>query len=379
MTCPAEPASYPSRILLVVTGLSPHVLTETLFALAVQRTPLFRPTRIEVLTTAEGAARARTQLLDPPTEAFRRLCDEYALDDVRGAFGPRSIRTMVRPDGTPIADILDEADNLAAADTIIDAVRGLTADEASALHVSIAGGRKTMGFLAGHALSLYGRPQDRLSHVMVDDAFLSNPDYYYPPRDPRTIRDPRTGRPVPTSAARLSLAEIPFLRLRGHLPPPLLSGRERYSDLVGQVQAALEPSLEVALARGAVIAGGRPVPMPPAELGWMAWMAWRRTRRDLPFEGAVRWTEVEPDEVLRFHRAADPRGIGPGRSASALAGGMTKELFEQRTAKVNKLVRRALGLAAHPYLLSPFGRRPTTRIGLRVSPEKIRIHDDVTP
>ncbi|MBF4102237.1 hypothetical protein INT80_01850 [Gallibacterium anatis] len=35
------------------------------------------------------------------------------------------------------------------------------------MHVSIAGGRKTMGFFAGYALSLYGRAQDSLSHVLV--------------------------------------------------------------------------------------------------------------------------------------------------------------------------------------------------------------------
>jgi CRISPR-associated protein (TIGR02584 family) len=46
--------------------------------------------------------------------------------------------------------------------------------------MSIAGGRKTMGFYAGYALSLYGRAQDRMSHVLVEESsklletFLSN-------------------------------------------------------------------------------------------------------------------------------------------------------------------------------------------------------------
>ena len=35
------------------------------------------------------------------------------------------------------------------------------------MHVSIAGGRKTRGFLAGYTLSLLGRPQDRLSHEQL--------------------------------------------------------------------------------------------------------------------------------------------------------------------------------------------------------------------
>ncbi len=38
-----HPSEYPSRILLAVTGMSPQILTETLWALAVaEAPPLFR-------------------------------------------------------------------------------------------------------------------------------------------------------------------------------------------------------------------------------------------------------------------------------------------------------------------------------------------------
>ncbi len=49
---------YPRRILLAVTGLTPQVITETLYALAVQRQPAFIPTEIHLLTTHEGAEAA---------------------------------------------------------------------------------------------------------------------------------------------------------------------------------------------------------------------------------------------------------------------------------------------------------------------------------
>jgi CRISPR-associated protein (TIGR02584 family) len=51
------------------------------------------------------------------------------------------------------------------------------------LHVSIAGGRKTMGFYAGYALSLYGRAQDRMSHVLVDEKFEKGINFYYPSKN----------------------------------------------------------------------------------------------------------------------------------------------------------------------------------------------------
>lgn len=47
--------SYQRRILLAVTGLSPQVVTETLYALCVVQKPNFIPTEIHILTTTEGA------------------------------------------------------------------------------------------------------------------------------------------------------------------------------------------------------------------------------------------------------------------------------------------------------------------------------------
>ncbi|MEF8766961.1 CRISPR-associated ring nuclease [Candidatus Accumulibacter contiguus] len=37
-----------------------------------------------------------------------------------------------------------------------------------------------MGFFLGYALSLYGRPQDKLSHVLVSAPFESSLGFYYP-------------------------------------------------------------------------------------------------------------------------------------------------------------------------------------------------------
>ena len=48
----------PRRILLAVTGLIPQVITETHYALAVQRQPAFISTDIHRLTTHEGAEAA---------------------------------------------------------------------------------------------------------------------------------------------------------------------------------------------------------------------------------------------------------------------------------------------------------------------------------
>ena len=55
----SDPASYPRRILLAVTGLSPQIVTETLYALAVEGEPRWMPTEIRIITTRRGAEKAR--------------------------------------------------------------------------------------------------------------------------------------------------------------------------------------------------------------------------------------------------------------------------------------------------------------------------------
>ena len=157
-----DPAAYPRRVLLAVTGLTPQIVTETLYAVAVKGTPRWVPTEIRIITTRQGAEKAERMSL--PAE-LRQLCGDYDLPEA--AFGVEDIRIIKSPNGKPLDDILDEADNAAVADFITEEVRALTADPNASLHVSIAGGRKTMGFYVGYALSLFGREQDRLSHVLV--------------------------------------------------------------------------------------------------------------------------------------------------------------------------------------------------------------------
>jgi CRISPR-associated protein (TIGR02584 family) len=70
---------------------------------------------------------------------------------------------LQQANGEPLVDIRTQANNQAMADGITEWIRSFTADPETAMHVSIAGARKTMGFYAGYALSLYSRSQDRLS------------------------------------------------------------------------------------------------------------------------------------------------------------------------------------------------------------------------
>ncbi len=159
------PEAFSRRILVAVCGLSPQILTETLYALAVVGQPSFVPTEIHLLTTREGAHRARLTLLHPDGGKFHQLCRDYGLPRI--AFDTGHIHLIADPGGDALDDIRSPRENEYLADHITQAIRQHTLDTQAALHVSMAGGRKTMGYYAGYALSLFGRQQDRLSHVLV--------------------------------------------------------------------------------------------------------------------------------------------------------------------------------------------------------------------
>jgi CRISPR-associated protein Csx14 len=78
-----------------------------------------------------------------------------------------------------------------------------------------------MSVLLACSLSLVGRPQDRLYHLLVTPGFESSPNFYYPPKKPAmmTGTDQSTKKPIkmPSNNIELSLAEIPFVRFGSKL------------------------------------------------------------------------------------------------------------------------------------------------------------------
>lgn len=178
--------TFPRRILLAATGLSPQILTETLYALGVtpgEGIAPFIPTEVHLITTTQGADIARTSLLHPDGGAFHALLADYPQLS-HPTFNESNIHIIKDAADQPLADIRSPEENAQAADSITKLMSMLTRDGAAQLHVSIAGGRKTMGFYLGYAFSLFARPQDELSHVLVSSPFESHPEFFFPPATP---------------------------------------------------------------------------------------------------------------------------------------------------------------------------------------------------
>lgn len=368
-----KPDQYPRRILLAVTGLSPQVVTETLYALTQKQTPAFVPTEIHVITTRQGAEHARLNLLSDEPGWFHRLRQEYRLPAMR--FDDSTLHIVTDAAGQPLDDIRTPADNERVADCIAETVRDLTLDPDAAVHVSLAGGRKTMGYYLGYALSLYGHPQDRLSHVLVSAPFESHPEFYYPSREQRVIqtRDAKP-RPLDCRDALVELAEIPFVRMRHGLDERLREGTTSFSASVAAAQRALGPAeLVLDLAGQRIRAGDQVIVLPPAELALLAVFARRAVRAEAalsaPAKGApdTEWSRRYRDELRLIVGDMADRD----ETERALKKGMDGEYFSSHLSKLRKLLKRSLGPAALPYLVDDGGTRPR-RYRLTLAPEAIR-------
>lgn len=170
------------NILIAVAGHTPAIITETLWALEQQYG--VRVDEIRVITTAQGRDSIVRQLLGENGQ-FAKFCADYEIATGRIAFSEKSIHVITERNGQELQDIRDSDDNLAAADQIFALIQDWTKREDESLFCSVAGGRKTLGIYLAMSLMLCGRPDDKLSHVLVSPEFEAEvPDFFYPPPKP---------------------------------------------------------------------------------------------------------------------------------------------------------------------------------------------------
>ena len=234
-----------------------------------------------------------------------------------------------------------------------------------------------VGFYLGYAFSLFARPQDCLSHVLVSTPFESHPEFFYPPQSPRRLAT-RDGSHIDTADAVVTLAEIPVVRLRHGLPIALQQGAASFNEAVAAIQASLGPPLlEIDLTAGRVSCGGRLVAMKPQLVAWLAWWAWLRKEQRGDGEGFVGWrsaSQADTQAFLAIYKALVGLHSGDFEStAKLLASDMDKEFFQQKNSKLERALRDTLGAAATAYSLAQSGTRPHTRRGLTLPSNAIRI------
>jgi CRISPR-associated protein (TIGR02584 family) len=257
-------------ILVITGGLAPQLVTETLFALGqralVEGAGAFRASRVMIVGTSRSAAIFKAADLEAHIAA---LHEEWNLGE------PPAVIPVV--DDLP--DIRDAADAEHFGTLITELIWSITRDPETRLHLSLAGGRKTMSAHARGAIDLYGRPQDKLSHVLVSPEVAETcPDFWYP-TSVDLMLTARNGQDFNAKDAKVDLAELDYVSVRERLPKALLERPLSYDVVTQQARMVMgqrPPTLTLYPLRGTVvIPSAPPFNVPPAEMALLVVLAER--------------------------------------------------------------------------------------------------------
>ena len=370
---PKQTHEYDRRILLVVIGMTPQIVTETLYKLAVQQEPAFVPTEVHLITTKEGANSATLALLGVEKDQgwFQQFKEDYDFPGIQ--FDESNIHVITDTEGQFIDDNQSTDHNRIASDFITNKVKEFTADDKSAVHVSLAGGRKTMSFYAGYALSLYGRGQDRLSHVLVSNVFQNNKDFFYPRPKPERIEI--DNRYYSTNDAKIIFSDIPYVRMRYQIPQSLLDGTAGYQETVEKIQLFMQPETVVFnVAENIVEFNTILVEFVDSDFAFYLWMCERKIAGESPLV-------LDADEFMSDYLEVYARVVGQhsgmyGRAeevAIEKTANQQKDWFLQRKAKTKQRIQSKLGKRpALPFLIQTVGRKKEEAYTISLPPDAIK-------
>jgi CRISPR-associated protein (TIGR02584 family) len=338
-----QKTSVTKRILLCVSGLSPQIVTETFYALAVTQKNKWVPNEIRLLTTTRGADNAKKMLLNEKNSWFSRLCDDWNLKKPK--FDESCLDLLSDINGSALVDIRDDADNMIAADYIARRVKQLTSDNSTQLHASIAGGRKTMGFFLGNAMSLFARPGDQLSHVLVSSPFEGRSEFFYPSPVKRLLPSiNKDEKRLDASKAQVWLGNIPFVRLRPVLPEHLLANDESFAQTIKQANMTLgDINLVIDIQNQTTFLNQVQVLLPPLQWGLLVLLAWRLNQSKPPLRAPFKGFD-DPDwrkEVLHDLSAClGEMNIPDKLYQHLMTQGPVDSVFSQQLAKLEKTISK---------------------------------------
>ncbi|MBN1141868.1 MAG: TIGR02584 family CRISPR-associated protein [Deltaproteobacteria bacterium] len=366
-------------ILLAVCGLSPQVITETLYALAQERQRL---DAVRVLTTRQGRDVCIAGLFRCGDGAFPKFLKDYAPGENVIDFAPRHLLTVRDENGAELDDITSEEDNERFLRLCMEQTFGLTYDPRCRVLFSIAGGRKTMGACLATAAQCYARPQDRIYHVLVKPAvFESCRDFWYPPKEPALIevRNP-DGKTcfMKTSEAEITLVPMPFFPLREQLTPEMLQQPESPTALMLSLVREEKPELVIDLREKKLTWKGKECDLKPSLLTLYALLALHKRDAECGRNHCRGCDDCylnipqileRQDAITRLYLRMCTRE--PGKSGIFA---LEESDVQQYRSKINKEIDVCFGEHESRRLrIESLGGRLATRYGIPLDRERIRV------
>ncbi len=373
------------EVFVFIAGSTPQVITETIYALTMKVPPVY-PDSLFIITTSRGRQIIEDALFKKGV--MRQLAEEYGLP---GDF-LKDISFIVPSDrrGEPLDDIRNESDNETMADLIASFIRDRAEDSSVRLHCSIAGGRKTMSFYLGASMQLFGRPWDKLYHVLVSPEFESHPEFFYPPRENRTIM--AGSKNVHTRDALLTLAELPFIRLRDKVSPGLKGFRVLVAESQKEIDVALvHPELKVRFSERALFIGRSKIRLTPLHLvvyvAYLKHKLYRCRYSERPYcldcadcfpEMVEFTTKAALEEMAKDYMKICPSKAGDFLHKYKKTGGLGMDAVRQAVSKIRRVIAEQLAdetLASYYTISTSHRVYAGSRHGVKVDKGKIRIEE----
>ena len=351
------PKSRFKEVLIFVAGTTPQIITETIYALIHQKPPVY-PDEINIITTSHGAKVIKKNLMD--SGIFKDFCSEFNVSD--NILNDGAVIIIKDNRRKSIDDIRSDRDNELLGDFISDFIREKAEDDNTRLHCSLAGGRKTMSFYMGSALQFFGRPWDKLYHVLVTPEFESNSAFYYRPKKNKVLKV--DGKSLNARDAEIYLAELPFIRLRDKIT---LESRSFWA-LVKEGQkdidiAMMQPELRVKLSDRTLHIGQKSARLAPLHLMiYLAYLRYKLNHCKYPDRlYCLDCTDCFPSmlelstKTALEEMAKDYMIIAPSRVEDLMykyKDGLPLDVIRQSVSKIKKAIRSMLADDA----LSEIGR-----------------------
>ncbi len=371
--------------MIYVAGITPQIITETLYALH-HKNPPIHPDEIFIITTITGKARIEKSLL-----ADGKLAAFYKEFKIRPVFP--NILLISNKRGDSLDDIKSDEDNEDVGNFIAMLIREKAKQRDTRLHCSIAGGRKTMSFYLGAALSLFGRPQDKLYHVLVTPEYESHPDFYWKPKKNTNLivrdKEGKAIKKMNTKDANIFLAELPFIRMGNKFG---LTNKKSFSELVieGQKEidtASVQLPLKVSMKERDLKIGSISIELVPVQLAVYITFLNRKLKQCIHPNKLyclnctdcfplIKGGDISIDEMADWYKKI----YGQKTYKDEEFRERWKEIniddnLRQNISKINRRIREHLNDEALSsfYTITPVGKYGGKKYGIKVEKKKIEI------
>lgn len=265
-------------------GGSPAVFTETLWALMHpdklddpahrEREPVV-PDVVHLVTTTFFNPRAYSSTIERDEDIKTKISTLYQQYEHQP---PEIIITVAKDPEKEggeayLQDIRSLRDNTVFANCLTEIVYNYSQKADCVIHMSLAGGRKTMSSYAHSAMMFFGRLQDELTHVLLmPEIYERTPGFWWPEQLQKVyVGKDKVEFPTSLDDVQVDLVTVPFVHLNVRLPgdmPPEAFDANLIVEFI-EFETKREPVIVDGKNR-TITAGSSSVKLPPQEFAYFA-------------------------------------------------------------------------------------------------------------